>query len=175
MTPEQWQQVREVLGEALEQKTEDRPPFLDRACSSNPWLREEVERLLSSSDEARSSFLQSSTRDGRFLYYSKDFEAPTSLWKVAVEGGEETLVLEQIAFWSTFAVGDAGIHFFTRLDMVSGTQLEFLDFATSRVKTIANIDKPWIYGLTVSPDGRYILFTRIEQQGSDLMLVESFH
>ena len=59
--PEQWRQVREVLGEALEQKTEDRPPFLDRACSSNPWLREEVERLLSSSDEARSSFLQSST------------------------------------------------------------------------------------------------------------------
>ena len=112
--------------------------------------------------------------DGRFLYYSKDSEAPTSLWKVAVEGGEETLVLEQIAFWSTFAVGDAGIYFL-RLDMVSGTQLEFLDFATSRVKTIANIDKPWFYDLTVSPDGRYILYTRIEQQGNDLMLVENFH
>src|SRR5262245_45303311 len=61
MTPEQWQQVKEVLAEALERKTEDRPAFLDRSCSSNPWLRDEVETLLSSSDEARSSFLQSAT------------------------------------------------------------------------------------------------------------------
>src|SRR5215468_3782565 len=61
MSPEQWQQVREVLAEALERKTEDRPAFLARACSSNPWMRQEVELLLSSSDEARSSFLQSST------------------------------------------------------------------------------------------------------------------
>jgi serine/threonine protein kinase len=61
MTPKQWQQVREVLAEALEQKMEARPAFLDRACSSNPWLRQEVELLLSSDEELRSSFLQSST------------------------------------------------------------------------------------------------------------------
>jgi hypothetical protein len=111
--------------------------------------------------------------DGRFLYYAKDYQTPTSLWKVAVQSGEERLVLEQIALWGAFAVGDAGIYFL-RLDMMSGTQLEFLDFATSRVKTIANIDKPWFYGLTVSPDGRYILYTKIEQQDHDLMLVENF-
>jgi serine/threonine protein kinase len=61
MKPEQWQQAREVLADALELKPEDRPAFLDRACSSDHTLRREVERLLSSSDEARSSFLQSST------------------------------------------------------------------------------------------------------------------
>src|SRR5512133_2643998 len=61
MTPEPWQKVRNLLGEALELKTEDRPAFLDRACSSEDGLREEVERLLSSSDEARSSFLESTT------------------------------------------------------------------------------------------------------------------
>jgi serine/threonine protein kinase/Tol biopolymer transport system component len=60
MKPEQWQQVREVLADALELKPEDRPAFLDHACSSDDSLRREVERLLSSSDEARSSFLQSS-------------------------------------------------------------------------------------------------------------------
>lgn len=61
MTPEQWQRVRDVLAEALERKPEDRPAFLDRACSPDPALRQEVDRLLASSDEARSSFLQSST------------------------------------------------------------------------------------------------------------------
>src|SRR5215469_16699239 len=60
MNPEQWQQAREVLADALALKPEDRPAFLDRACSSDDSLRQEVERLLSSSDEARSSFLQSS-------------------------------------------------------------------------------------------------------------------
>ena len=61
MTPEQWQNVREVLAEALELKPEDRLKFLDRVCSSDSSLRREVERLLSSSDEARSNFLESST------------------------------------------------------------------------------------------------------------------
>jgi hypothetical protein len=60
MTPERWQKVREVLASALELTQEDRLAFLDRACSSDDALRREVERLLSSSDEARSSFLQSS-------------------------------------------------------------------------------------------------------------------
>jgi serine/threonine protein kinase len=60
MTPERWQQVREVLAQALELKPEDRPAFMDRACSSDRGLRKEVELLLSSSEEARSSFLQSS-------------------------------------------------------------------------------------------------------------------
>jgi len=58
MTPEQWQHVRDVLAEALERKAEDRPAFLDGACSWDPWLREEVELLLSSAEEAR-SFLES--------------------------------------------------------------------------------------------------------------------
>jgi len=60
MKPEQWQQAREVLADALELRPEERPAFLDRACSSDHALRREVERLLSSNDEARSSFLQSS-------------------------------------------------------------------------------------------------------------------
>jgi serine/threonine protein kinase len=59
MKPEQWQQAREVLADALDLKPEDRPAFLDRACSSDHALRREVERLIAASDEARSDFLQS--------------------------------------------------------------------------------------------------------------------
>src|SRR5215469_4134283 len=60
MTPEQWRRTREVLADALELKPEERPAFLDGACSSDRTLRQEVERLLASSDEARSTFLESS-------------------------------------------------------------------------------------------------------------------
>ena len=60
MKPEQWQQAREVLADALELQPKDRSAFLDRVCSSDHSLRREVERLLAANDEARSDFLRSS-------------------------------------------------------------------------------------------------------------------
>jgi hypothetical protein len=32
----------------------------------------------------------------------------------------------------------------------------------------------WIPSLAVSPDGKHLLYTQIDQQGSDLMLMENF-
>ena len=58
MTPELWQQVRDVVAEALELSPQDRPAFLDRACSSDHAVRREVDLLLSSTEAARSSFLE---------------------------------------------------------------------------------------------------------------------
>ena len=60
MTPELWQQIREVLEKALELAPEQRSAFLNQACTSDPSLRQEVETLLASSDDVRSRFLQSS-------------------------------------------------------------------------------------------------------------------
>jgi len=60
MTPERWQQIREVLEKALELAPAERSAYLSRACSSDSFLRQEVETLLASSDDVRSSFLQSS-------------------------------------------------------------------------------------------------------------------
>jgi serine/threonine protein kinase/Tol biopolymer transport system component len=60
MTPERWQQVKEVLDGALELAPEQRPAFLDQACSTDHSLRQDVESLLESADAARSNFLPSS-------------------------------------------------------------------------------------------------------------------
>jgi len=65
MTPERWEQIRGVLEKALELAPGERSEFLNRACSSDPFLRQEVETLLASSDDVRSSFLQSSAPDDR--------------------------------------------------------------------------------------------------------------
>ena len=61
MTPERWQQVRDVLEKALELPPEQRSAYLHQACSSDPSLRQEVEILLASSPDVRSSFIESST------------------------------------------------------------------------------------------------------------------
>ena len=59
MTPERWQQIRDLLAEALELTPEQQTAFLERTCASDSDLRKEVETLLASSDHVRSSFLES--------------------------------------------------------------------------------------------------------------------
>src|SRR6516164_3496552 len=59
MTPERWQDVRRVLNAALELEPDQRPTYLDGACANDPSMRREVEGLLASADDIRSSFLQS--------------------------------------------------------------------------------------------------------------------
>ena len=60
MTPERWQQILDVLREALELPPDKRPAFLDHACSADSSLRTEVESLLSAGDDVRTAFLGSS-------------------------------------------------------------------------------------------------------------------
>jgi len=54
VTPERWQQVKELFRSALEHKVEERAAFLDRACDGDDALRREVESLLSSFAESDS-------------------------------------------------------------------------------------------------------------------------
>ena len=55
--------------------------------------------------------------------------------------------------------------------------IDFFHFATRRVTRIATLEKELttIDGtLTVSPDGRWILYGQIDQSDSDIMLAENF-
>ncbi len=112
--------------------------------------------------------------DGKFLYYSKGTARGPALWRVPVDGGEEVEVLEGISDWSTFAPMDQGIYFIPRREPTAGASIQFLNFADGKIRTIAAIAKPVFIGLTISPDGRSLLYTQIDQEGSDLMLVENF-
>ncbi len=60
MTPERWQQVRDVLERALELALPERAAFLDVACQADPSLRREVETLLASDPRIPAGFLNSS-------------------------------------------------------------------------------------------------------------------
>jgi serine/threonine protein kinase len=59
MTVAHWDRVKELLHQAMQLAPEQRPRFLDDACSSDGALRDEVESLLSADEGVRSSFLQS--------------------------------------------------------------------------------------------------------------------
>ena len=63
MTPERWQQVKEILHEAMQRTPEDRSAFLGQACQTDPALRSEVESLLASGVGARGDLLSAATSD----------------------------------------------------------------------------------------------------------------
>ncbi len=97
---------------------------------------------------------------------------------MAVEGGEETQVLDQpkAGYWGYWAVVDGGIYF-VDATVVSRPTIEFFSFATRRIKQIAAMEKDAYKsspGFAISPDGRWILTTQMDQSGSDIMLVENF-
>ena len=60
MTPERWQQIRDLLHSAVQLDVAERPAFLDQHCSNDPALRQELDKLLAVEGELDSSFLESS-------------------------------------------------------------------------------------------------------------------
>jgi hypothetical protein len=73
-------------------------------------------------------------------------------------------------------VTDQGIYFAPVRNEAGGgsSVIQFLRLATGKVEVVAAIDKDLSLGLAVSPDGRWLLYSQIDQATCDLMLVENF-
>ncbi|HYP12515.1 MAG TPA: serine/threonine-protein kinase, partial [Bryobacteraceae bacterium] len=57
MNPEHWQRVKDLLNAALEVAPPERDDYLDKQCGSDAALRNEVQSLLASYDEAGDDFM----------------------------------------------------------------------------------------------------------------------
>jgi serine/threonine protein kinase len=57
LSPERWQQAKELLATALEMDPAARSGYLDRACANDPALRSDLDRLLAADQEAGREFL----------------------------------------------------------------------------------------------------------------------
>jgi Tol biopolymer transport system component len=108
--------------------------------------------------------------DGSSIYYHQ-VSVVSSLWRLPVSGGDPVKVLDGVV-WFNWHLAEKGIYYIDRLGGES--RLQYLNFATGKATTIARNLGEIGAGLTVSPDGRTILFTRVDSSGDDLMLVENF-
>ena len=110
--------------------------------------------------------------DGKLFYFTRGGTSP-SLWRVPVEGGEESQVIESLHF-GLYEVVEDGIYFVPELTPGAGASIQFLRFATGDVEHVLNFKGYAADGLSVSPDGRSILYSRVDQSEADIMLVENF-
>jgi eukaryotic-like serine/threonine-protein kinase len=113
--------------------------------------------------------------DGRFVYYRKGRAIP-GIWRRPASGGSPGVVAgTETTFSRYWQFARGGIYFVDP----SGEPpvLQFLDFAANRIQQLATMGTGLVIGprgLTVSPDGRWILFTREDLSFSDIMLIEDF-
>ena len=129
-------------------------------------------------------YLPIESPDGAYLYYVETMDKPSPLWRLPTSGGVPVNVLEGVLI-GNFVVREGGIYYIDKptgqggvhyLDLPSGeTRLQYFNLATRRSTTMArnlgNVNDPF---LTVSPDGRTILYSRTDSSVNDLMLVENF-
>jgi len=95
-----------------------------------------------------------------------------------VTGGKEKRVLGPAGQFQ-FAVVADGIYFFEPGPpgyggWSKGNSLKFFSFAKGTAEKIFDIKYLPENGLSVSPDGRYVLFSQTDPFLCDLMLVENF-
>jgi len=111
--------------------------------------------------------------DGKYLYY----RSRRSIFRVPVEGGdgEEAFVPEHDLMWGSLHTTPKGIFYleFTR----NGRSLvvEFYDFATRKIQPLVRFKNTnWFEGYSISPDGKYVLYSKVDQNETNLVMVENF-
>lgn len=110
--------------------------------------------------------------DGKTVYFTKE-SGTEGLWKMPVEGGPETRVVPNVYRYN-YAVTDKGIYFASDATRDPKASIQFLSFATGMATSILKVQKPLDVGLTVSPDGRTLLYAQIDSSARNLTLVENF-
>ncbi len=150
--------------------------------SSNRTGREEVWRVAAAGGREEQvthegGSLPFESFDGRTLYYLRSArDAGDALLARPTGGGAERTVLRCVNVTS-YAVGPQGIFHVdcSAPDAPSPSQrvLRYWDAKTGQDRAVATFEAPMTFYLSVSPDGRSVLYDR-STQGYDLMMIENF-
>lgn len=113
--------------------------------------------------------------DGKLLFYTKPVWAGPGIWMTPVNGGGERRVWSGPGpdFWSNWDVTEKGIYFSTTNGEIS-SEINYLHFKSGRVTQVAKLEKPIFFGLTVSPDGRSLIYSQWERYEHDILVMKNF-
>ena len=115
--------------------------------------------------------------DGRWLYFTQD-RGSSSIWRMPTAGGAEAPLFDfhQKNYSRVWTVAGEGVYFAVASSKTKSS-IKFFSFSTGAEKTVAEVDRVLpssVSGLTISPDGRWLLFPLFARRGSDLMMIENF-
>jgi len=123
-------------------------------------------------------FYAEASRDGHDVYFCRSVVDGT-VWRVPMEGGTETEVLPGPSSKDHWTLSGGGIYFTTwrwglRLRSVRYA-IQYFDLGSKEVMELSSREGPALpLYLSVSPDEQWILYSEVDMQNSELMLVENF-
>ena len=110
---------------------------------------------------------------GKYLYYTKfNPQGPEALFRMPAGGGEEVQVLAGVRSWELLCVTSKGVYFAP--PGPGANTIQFLDAVSGKVSTLVTLDKPLNSGLAASPGDANVVWSQIDRQTVNLMLVEGF-
>ncbi|MGC1298858.1 MAG: winged helix-turn-helix domain-containing protein [Alloacidobacterium sp.] len=113
--------------------------------------------------------------DGKTAYYASKHEKWT-LKRVALSGqhGSESEVegLPHLSSPGSWILAPDAIYF---VPAEAPKSVRYFDFASKQVRPIFEVDKDFGGSLSLSSDGRWILYSQMGDANGDIMLVEHFH
>jgi Tol biopolymer transport system component/DNA-binding winged helix-turn-helix (wHTH) protein len=119
--------------------------------------------------------------DRKYLYFAKGYEKPGLLRKdLGDPKSREEEVLPSLQYWGWWALAPRGIYYFDQPQSPpkATARLKFFDLASKRTIELAALEKRLSQNtavVTLSPDGRSLVYTQTDRFGSDIMLIENFH
>jgi len=112
--------------------------------------------------------------DGQYVYFSHH----RRLRRVRTDGSAEQEVagMPELQFnGDTWAPTASGVYFMA--DVEHHTELDFFDFKTQKVRRVFTLEKSlpgWSGGVSISPDGKWLLYPQLDGSSSDLMMIENW-
>jgi Tol biopolymer transport system component len=114
--------------------------------------------------------------DGKLLYYGK--HDTHGLWSLPIEGGDERRVLGSITEMN-WTVAKEGIYYIDfGIEANAPKALMFWSSQTGKVNRVGSVEATVsgdYSGISISSDGRWLLYSYIANLTSDLMMVDHFH
>jgi len=121
------------------------------------------------------AFRPEESPDGKLLYYGKRNKA--GLWSIPVSGGDERQVLDSITGMN-WTISSGGIYYLVPATGSGARNLvQFYSFKTGTSNPAGTVDgmlSTDYSGISVSPDGRWLLYSYIADISSDVMMVNHF-
>jgi Tol biopolymer transport system component/DNA-binding winged helix-turn-helix (wHTH) protein len=113
--------------------------------------------------------------DGKKVYFASRFSKPV-LREVSLSTlpGTASAVdgLPRLSHAGLWTLSASGIYF---VPAEASRSLRYFDFASKQQRPVFDLDEYFGSGLSVSPDGRWVLYSQISDINSDIMLVDHFH
>ena len=96
-----------------------------------------------------------------------------SVWSQPIEGGEEHELFKFEGAIGGMAASKFGLYFVANSTPTTPGEMMFYRFPDGPVTKISGVESPAGQPPSVSPEGRYLLYTKMNSSGVDLMILEN--